>query len=377
MLATVRLAVALLAAGVTLIGAIPRILLAAGALPDPLRPFVWSDVLFVYLRGLSGHRIPYLDAPFEYPPLVALASGVFSRASDSAVVFVVLWAVAQAILAGAAGWMLAGAAGARTAARRFALAPQLLLLGAANFDLLAVAFFVAAVRAARARREIRAAAFLALGTLGKLFPLAAAPVLVVRAARPVRVALVGAGILIAGYAAPAILDRSSAGGGLYYLVGIDANFDSPWGLLSRVLTVAGVQGSHELIVAISLIGLAATYVLGVLPRARAADPAVPFGLAVVATLLWSRLYSPQYSLWVLPLFVLLPLSGRLFAVLAAGDLIVFFTVYPLTLVRWSPNDGAAAALLGALAAGVVLRLAALVGIWRSIRRETDDKMTAH
>jgi len=52
-----------------------------------------------------------------------------------------------------------------------------LLLGAANFDLLAVAFLCAAVVAARARREVGAASFLALGTLSKLFPQAAALVL--------------------------------------------------------------------------------------------------------------------------------------------------------------------------------------------------------
>jgi len=220
----------------------------------------------------------------------------------------------------------------------------------------------------RARREAGAASFLALGTLSKLFPIVAAPILLARAARPARVALVGAGILAAGYVAAALAGRTGATGPLYYLIGIDANFDSPWGLLTRALDAAGVAQSQAIVMSITLVGLAATYLIAVLPLTRAADPAVPFGLAIVTTLFWSRLYSPQYSLWLLPLFVLLPLGGRLFALLTAGDVIVFATVYPLTLMRWAPGDARAAALFAALAAGVLLRLVALAGTWRALRR---------
>lgn len=364
----VRLAVALMAAAVAAASAVPRILLAAGTLPETLRPFVWSDVLHVYARGLSGQRLPYVDSPFEYPPLVALASGMFSLASESPVVFVALWGALQVLLAATTAWVLAGAAGARAATLRFALAPQLLLLGAANFDLLAVACLSAALVLARARREAGAASALALGTLSKLFPVAAAPVLLARAVRPARVALVGGGILAAGYAAAALAGQTGATAPLYYLVGIDANLDSPWGLLVRALDAAGVWRPQAVAGAITLVGLAATYLVAVLPLARAVDPAVPFGLAIVTTLLWSRLYSPQYSLWLLPLFVLLPLSGRLFAVLTAGDVLVFATVYPLTLARWAPDDPWATVLFAALVAGVVVRVVALAGAWRALRR---------
>ena len=233
---------------------------------------------------------------------------------------------------------------------------------------LAVAFLTAAIVAARARREAGAASFLALGTLSKLFPIAAAPILLARAARPARVALVGAGIVAIGYVAAALAGRSGAAGPLYYLIGIDANYDSPWGLLTRVLDAAGIAGSQEIVVSITLVGLAATYLLAVLPRARAADPAIPFGLAVTTTLIWSRLYSPQYSLWLLPLFVLVPLGGRLFALLAVGDVIVFLTVYPLSQVRWATGDAFATALFAGLVAGVAIRFLAIVRMWQDLRR---------
>ncbi|GAC1457299.1 MAG: hypothetical protein NVSMB8_04850 [Candidatus Limnocylindrales bacterium] len=368
MLGGVRLVLAIVAASVTAVGAAPRILLAAGILPDALRPFVWTDVLLVYVRGLSGHRLPYLDSPFEYPPLTALVSGVASLASDGPVPFVAIWGALQVMLAGSIAWTLAGAAGTGATLKRFVLAPQLVLLGTANFDLLAIAFLSNAVVSARGRRETRAAAYLGLGTLSKLFPIAAAPVLLARASRPARVALVGTAIIGIGYGAAALAGPSGANAPLYYLIGIDANLDSPWGLLRRVLSEAGVAEAHAIVTAVTLIGLAATYLI-VIPRiARGADPAVPFGLALVVTLIWTRLYSPQYSLWLLPFFVLLPLRGRLFALLTVSDVLVFATVYPLTLVRREPGDATATALLAVLVAGVLLRLVALTGTgWALLR----------
>ena len=362
-----RLAVALVAAAVTIVGAVPRVLLAAGAVPEALRPFVWSDSLFVYLRGLSGHRLPYVDGPFEYPPLVAAASAVLSITSQSALAFVASWAILQGTVAAVAAWLLTSAAPPRRVLARFALSPQLLLLGSLNFDLLAVAFLTAALLAAGRDRNGRAAGLIAFGTLSKLFPIVAAPIVIARARDKVRVVLILGGMVAAGYAAASLAGPTGGSGPGYYLVGIGANLDSPWGLVTAALRAFGVANATVIVTTLSLVGFALTYALGVLPLARAREATVPMGLAVVGLLLWSRLYSPQYSLWLLPLFVLLPLGTRLFALLIAGDLIVFFTVFPLTLVLRSEVDITATLLLGALAAGVFLRLAALVGVWRALR----------
>jgi Glycosyltransferase family 87 len=363
----VRPAVALLAAAAVAIGLIPRVLLASGTLPDALRPFVWSDPLFVYLRGLSGHRLPYVDGPFEYPPVVGLISALFSALSPGPVAFVALWGCVAVLCAAVVAGLLAGAGEPERTRSFFALAPQLLLLGSVNFDLLAVALLVAALVAARSHRDDRTALGLGLGTASKLFPLAATPVAVLRAARPLRsAALIGA-VLAACYVPAALAGRSASAGPLFYLVGIDANFDSPWGLVARLLGAAGIPNPQSLVTGITLVGLAVTFVVAVLPRARAADPVVAFGLAIVATLLWSRLYSPQYSLWVLPFFVLLPIGARAFALLTAGDLLVFFSVSPLTLVPWRADDQLPVVLIGMLVLGVSLRLVALLACWRRLR----------
>ena len=362
-----RLGIALCAAAVVALSALPRILLAAGALPDPLRPFVWSDPLFTYVRGLSGHRLPYLDTPFEYPPVVGAISGLFSVIADHAALYVALWSALLAAAAGVTAWILVPAAGPRRVLWRFALTPELLLLAGLNFDLLATLAFAIALLAARAGRDTRAAVALAIGAATKLFPLAAAPLAVLRARRPVRSAVTIAAVLALTYGPVAIATRDLTGGLGYYAVGIGANLDSPWGLLARLLDTLGVPAAGAIVTGLTLAGLAITYLTAVLPRARASDAAAALGLAVVTTLLWSRLYSPQYSLWLLPLFALLPLAARRFALLAAGDVLVFATISPLTLVRWAPGDVRASALLGALVAGVALRHCALVLTWRDLR----------
>lgn len=368
MLREMRLVVAIVAALVVSISVIPRALFAAGALPDALRPFIWSDAYLIYARSLSGHRLPYVDGPFEYPPLIGAAAAIFSLIAGTPAAFVALWGALLAACAAGAALLLTRAATPSRVAARFALTPQLLLLGGINFDLLAVLFLVAALIAARAKHDGRTAVGLALGAASKLFPLAAAPIAVMRSSRPARSVAVLVVALAACYA-PAIMAGSSAAGSpAFYLLGIPANLDSPGGLIASALASLGIAEAQLIVVVLSITGLTATYLFGVLPRAKAADPVSVFGLAIVATLAWSRLYSPQYSLWLLPLFVLLPLRGRTFALLTLGDLMVFLSIYPLTLVRWPAGDVRVTGLMLLLVAGVLTRHLALLCSWRELRQ---------
>ena len=363
-----RFRVAVVAVIAVAIGAVPRVLLASGDLPSSLRPFTWSDALFVYERGLRGHQLPYIDSTFEYPPLTALIAGIISLSTDVAAWFVASWAAVLAVCAGLTAWLLAGHGRATSTLRRFALAPQLLLLGSLNFDLLAVLFLVVALLAIDRRRDMTAAAAVGLGTASKLFPLAIAPIAIFRASDRVRAAFALALTLALLYVPAILAGRSAAASPAFYLAGIDANIDSPWGMLARVLGGLGVPSAQLVVNAITLTGLVATYLLVVWPRARAADGVAACGLAVATLLIWSRLYSPQYSLWLLPFFALRPLGGRLFTVLAVSDVAVFASISPLTLVRWSPTDLGGQILLALLVVGVLGRLAACVGVLRACAR---------
>ncbi|MDQ2953179.1 MAG: glycosyltransferase 87 family protein [Chloroflexota bacterium] len=364
-------AAAIAAALVTLIGAIPRVLLAAGALPDALRPFVWSDTLLVYERGLSGHRLPYVDTPFEYPPLIGLISGALSLLAPGPAPFVAAWALIVAVT-GACCAALLVASGHGRAWRSFVVAPQLLLLGTINFDLLPVLLLTLAVLAQRGGRVLTAMVALGLGTGAKLYPAASAPLSLARGPRRALSAAAFVAVLALLYLPTALQPYSSAAGVGFYAVGIRSNIDSVWGLAERLLTGLGLPNAPLLVLAATIGGLGLTYVGRVLPRAgRASDPAIGFCLATIAVLFWSRLYSPQYSLWLLPFFPLLGLGGRALALLTLADIGVFFTIYPLTLVRYGPDDLVPTVLLAALAAFVVLRHLALWRMWREVLARAD------
>ncbi len=361
--------VAAAAALVLIASGVPRALLASGVLPEFLRPVVWSDVLFTFVRGLSGHRLPYVDTPFEYPPLVGILAGALSLVASTAFAYVVGWVVVSGAVGAGCAYVLAREAGLRRTLAYWALAPQLLLLGGINFDVIPAALITVAAVAARRGSDVTAAAALAAGAAAKLFPLASLPLAILRAKGRTAASAVAFAVLAVFYLPTMFLPNSSLTALGFYAVGISSNLDSAWGIVERLLAVLGVPDSAGAILVITFVGLIATYVLRVVPRGlHATDPAVAFFLATLALLFWSRLYSPQYSLWLLPFFVLLPLGARLFVLLCAADIGVFFTIYPLTLVQRGADDQVGLMLLSALAAFVVLRHAVLLLMWRAALR---------
>jgi dTDP-4-dehydrorhamnose 3,5-epimerase len=355
------------AVATAVLSAAPRILLAAGALPDALRPFVWSDVLLTYVDRLAGGRIPYFETFFEYPPLIGYLSGAFVRLAPGAVLHVALWALVSALAAGAVGLVLARAVGSARAVVFWSLSPQLLLYGGMNFDAFAIAFLAWALTLSRRGRPRASLTALALGTCAKVFPAILAPLELTRMwrGRGTRAAVAGAMTFVAlvllvalpSLVAPYPITRSAA-----YVAGL-ANFDSAWGLVLAAMRAAGAPSPEAVIAALSTLGMLATYGY-VLMRRSSDDPARAALLGLIAVLLWSRLYSPQYSLWVVPLFALAAVPARTLALLSAADALVFLTVYPLTLGTWPEGDPRATVLFGALAAGIVLRHLALIVAWR-------------
>jgi hypothetical protein len=360
-----RLALAVVAATAVLIGGVPRVLLAAGTLPEVLRPFTWSDPLFTYARGLAGHRLPYFDTPYEYPPLLGSGAALFSWLAPNAAMYVTLWTLALALCAAATAYLLAPLAARSRVAGAWAFAPQLVIFGTLNFDLVAVVFLVAATVSLRAGRSVSTVGYLALGTLAKLFPAAALPAVLARAPRRAVAAALFAAVVI-GLTLPTLFAPSSAITGVAYYASLGSNLDSVWGMLSRIFAALGLTQADGIVLVITLAGLLVTYAVAL--RHARAEPAVALGLAVLAVMLWTRRYSPQYSLWILPTLVLAPIPGRTIALLAFADTLVFLTVSPLTLVPRTGADPMDVALLGALATAVVLRHAALIWIWRSLIR---------
>jgi len=371
--------VVLAAAVVAAASEAPRVLAAAGALPGALRPFIWSDLLFTYdVRGIAGGHLPYFDVFFEYPPLMGYLAGIFSALFDSPVAYTAAWAAVVVASAAAIAYLLVRERGVGPTLRGWILAPQPLLLAGLNADLLPVALLLLGAVLARRRRPLAGAAALALGAAAKLFPAVAAPVLVLTAGRTwLSAALVFAAATVALSVPALVAPHSAAAGLLYYAVGYQAGGIAVWGLVAASLEALVVPAAGTVLFVLTTAGLAFTYLLLVVPRARAAaDPAVAFGLATIALLLWARLYSPQFSLWALPFATLLRAErSRAFLLLAAADTAVFLTASPLTLVRHEPGEPIVGFLVAVLAAAVVLRHVALIGLWRAIARRAKQPGT--
>jgi hypothetical protein len=310
--------------------------------------------------------VPYWETVFYYPPLVGYIAGAFARLAPDAAMYIVLWSALIAVAAVLVAAMLAHAAGARAALIRWSIAPQLLLYAGANFDVVAIAFVVAAALLARGGRAGASLIALAAGTCVKVFPAAVAPLEAIRGADPsaaARRALTYVAVVVA-IALPSVLAPwpVTAFADDYAAL---VNFDSPWALVAAAL---GAVSLETLVGPITAVGLLATYALGVVPVARRSDPVVGAGLALATVLIWTRLYSPQYSLWMLPFFALTSVPERWPRMLVAADVGVFLTVYPLTLVRWPAGDPVQAVLLALLAAAVAARHVALAGTWLALYR---------
>ncbi len=343
------------------------LLLLTGTLTFLAEP--WSDIslndLGVY-RGYADAFLagaaPYRDVFFEYPPLAApvmALPGLAGTGPDTyelAFTVVALFA-ATAILAGCA--RLAARTGGSPGLALLGVALFPLLAGAmlrTHYDVVAVALTVAALVALTAERPNVGFALIGLGAMTKVFPLIVAPMalawLVGRGER--RAALRAAatlGITMAVVALPALL--LSAGGVLdfvrFHLERPVLSESSPASVLwllewlgaGPVADVPGYRShgiGHRLdgivVVGFTLAGLA---VLAALARLAAASPG-PRALvvaclgAVLAFAAFGKVLSPQFLVWVAPLFAL-ALAWRLWALAAAlgGATLLTLAFFPS---RW-------------------------------------------
>lgn len=332
-------AVLLVAAGTMLLGYLQKRPCATGDWGDgrQYRLLCYSDIVPLYgTERLNEGKVPYLSADNEYPVLTGMTMWVAAQP-------------ARAMASSPAGeysaffhWNVAilGALGLATAAILyrlvgmralfFAAAPTLLVYGFVNWDLLAVALATAGLAAFLRARDRGAGLWLGLGATAKLYPgLLAVPLLTAR----VQASRIAGAIRLAAWAGFAWLAANlpfaiaaSDNWSTFFRFNAErpADWDSAWFLLGK----HGVELSTAAVNLLSTIAFIALAALAWFLKTRREPgfPAWSFAFPlVVLFLLASKVYSPQYGLWLLPLFALaLPHVG-LFAAFQVTDMAVFVT----------------------------------------------------
>ena len=232
----------------------------------------------------------------------------------------------------------------RMAGRRALLwsaAPALVLYGFHNWDLLVVAASVAGLWAWKRGKPGWAAFWFGVGTALKVYPLLFLVVLTIERwtgakRRPALKALgIGLGTVVF-INLPFALGSRSGWLATYKFHRIRLpNFDSLWGVAALVRGSGFWLSRRGELNFVSTLLIAGTVLLVLASAHRMSKeegtyPFLQVCAALVATvLLWNKVQSPQYTLWLLPFFVLLKVNPLWWAAYSLVDVFVYLSVFQL------------------------------------------------
>jgi uncharacterized membrane protein len=344
-LAGLSLGVILIATLVTLgLGVAMKSACASGDWSDgrQYRQLCYTDIVPLYgTEHLSDGRLPFLNpCPTgessqcdEYPVLTMYFMRTAAWMSKSFAGYFYVNVLLLSICALATSWLLYRIVGDR--ALYFALAPTLLIYAFVNWDLLAVVLATVAVLLYLRNRDAWSGVMLGLGAAAKFYPgFLLVPFVLGRLRERRRggamTLVVWTAVAYGAVNLPFVVAARHAWA-TFFRFNSDrvVDWDSMWFVVcQRLHGGTGCSWSPHLIDAVSLLAFIAVAVV-VWEVRRRRDPgfaAWTFGFPLlVAFLLTNKVYSPQYSLWLLPWFALALPNARLFAAFEVTDVAVFIT----------------------------------------------------
>jgi uncharacterized membrane protein len=324
-----------------------------GGLWDDRRALVlcYSDIVPLYsIESLQGDRLPYLDTCTppgwaqcdEYPVLTMYTMWLAALLASSRVGFFYANALLLSMAALATAVCLYRMAGRR--ALYFALAPTLLIYGFINWDLVAVGLATGATLAFLKRRDGLSGVLIGLGTAAKLYPgLLLIPFVLHRLRqgdrnRGFRLAWSAVGTWLAVNLPFMVLAPRAWATPFRFGAERALRADSLWYVgCRRVDSATGGQCVSPRLadaIAAALVVIVGTALWRAKTRRDPLWQRWTFAFPLIALfLLTNKVYSPQYSLWLLPWFALvLPGIGRLsplglFLLFEACEVVLFVTEF--------------------------------------------------
>jgi uncharacterized membrane protein len=290
--------------------------------------FCYSDVIPLWSdERLDTGAVPYRDTAVEYPVLTGvfmwlsadLTRGVHAVASSWSEL--VIFGSITLLLLSACALVVAAATAQTTRGRPydaaiFALSPLLVFHAFSNWDLLAMAFTAAALWAWSRQRPVLAGAMIGLGTAAKLYPVflfVAIGVLAIRTRRYADAAWsLASGVLVWCAVNVPVAIAYHRGWWEFYSFSISRPTERStfWAMgYSAFHNAVGAQDAPYWVpsgwaVAFALLAaLAIVVALGLRAPVRPRLAQLAF-LCVLAFLLTTKVWSPQYSIWLVPLLAL-------------------------------------------------------------------------
>ncbi|MDT4893796.1 MAG: hypothetical protein QOE97_2831 [Pseudonocardiales bacterium] len=344
---------------------------------------LWSD------ERLDVGAVPYRDTAVEYPVLTGgfmwlsaeLTRGVLAW-NDQWSAVIVFGAITALLLSACA--LVVTAATAQSAGRRpydaaiFALSPLLVFQAFSNWDLLAMALMSGAIWAWSREKPVLAGVLIGLGTAAKLYPIFLLVAIGILAIRTRRYSgpLWAAGAAVAAWLAvnlPVALPYHRGWSEFYrFSMQRPAERSTFWAM-AKTLISGSIQASDPpywvppnwAVQFALLVGLAGVVWLGLRAPVKPRLGQLAF-LAVLAFLLTTKVWSPQYSLWLVPLLALARPRWRISLVWQFAEIGVWFLTLTELLGFSAPTHGIA---YGWLMVMLLVRDGLLIAIAALIVRE--------
>ena len=290
---------------------------------------------FPYINGEYTDDGQMIGGALEYPVLTGLFlwfSGLFAEDANAFLQWSALFLAPFGLIA---AYLLARMNGWR--ALLWAASPALIWYSFHNWDLLAVASVVAGIWSWHRGRSVVAAICFGIGCALKMYPiLFVIPLALDRwyagdRSHARKVFAAGAATAVA-VNLPFMLINFDGWWGTYAFHQVRGpNFDSIWGLWGDGSTATWlVMPRLNLTVALLTLTWFGLALLAGAWRAKK-DGVYPFlqvaGAFLVAFLLWNKVHSPQYTLWLLPFFVVLRVHVLWWVAYAAIDTLAYVGIF--------------------------------------------------